>query len=330
MKIKSLITCLIIFSSLWSIQPSFAANDLTSDFLNIHRLPKTLTADEQNRLQQYDIYFIPGILAESLINGDKRSKVHLDLILKDYFGTQIKFLNQKYRIPTKRILTSSHNVLETRTNILEAIAASASNNRKVYLISHSLGGLALLHTLISAPETYPHIAGIAFLQSPFYGSPVADLALNPPYGLNKIIHPLLPYINISHDTLEFITPRAREKYMEDHSEAISRLIDQLPLFTLSSSSEPNKSLFKPIIEIMESGCVKGLLNRCLTDTFFKGPYDKSDGLIPLKTSVIKGADYITLNDLDHAAPILEVPFEDFDKEQFTVAILRLLLKISQP
>ena len=60
---------------------------------------------------------------------------------------------------------------------------------------------------------------------------------------------------------------------------------------------------------MESGCLKGLQDKCLTEKFYLGPYDKSDGLIPIKSTHLDNADYITLAKADHAEIILRVPFE---------------------
>ena len=41
---------------------------------------------------------------------------------------------------------------------------------------------------------------------------------------------------------------------------------------------------------MESGCLKGLQDKCITEKFYLGPYDKSDGLIPLKSTHLDNAD----------------------------------------
>lgn len=68
---------------------------------------------------------------------------------------------------------------------------------------------------------------------------------------------------------------------------------------------------------MESGCLKGLQDMCITEKLYLGPYDKSDGLIPLKSTHLDNADYITLAKADHAEIISRVPFEDYSKEHLT-------------
>ena len=316
----------LIFCSLLLSLNAFAQKNLSSEFKNMLEQKKDLTISEVAALQQYDIYFIPGILAESLIRGDDRSVLDLSIITRDYFGAQLDFLNNKYHIPARRLLTSSHRVEETQNNIRNAVYQSNLSGRKVIFISHSLGGLALLEELITNPAIQDSVAGIAFLQSPFYGTPLGDILMDPPYQLEKIIKPLLPLVNISPETVEFVASQSRLRFMREHRQAVRSLIARIPLFTFSGTAEANKSIFKPLIDIMAHGCVKGIKLGCITEVFYPGPYDLSDGLIPLKSSKLENADYVYLKDVDHAEFILNVPFRDFEKEHLTTSWLRVLLQ----
>lgn len=304
----------------------FATTDLSAEFKQIYHQKKDLTLSEQKRLKEYDIYFIPGILAESLIGHDKDSSIDVSLITKDYFGAQLKFLNNKYKIPAKRIKTSSSDVSLTRQNIREAVLGAKSKGRKVILLSHSLGGLALVEELVLNPEIQNHIGGIVFLQSPFYGTPVGDILLKSPYGLEKFIRPILPFVNISDETIHYVGNEARESFMKQNKEAIRSFIEKIPSYTFAGFTEGNKSIFWPLIDIMEHGCVKGPKNKCISAKFYNGPYDKSDGLIPLKSTYLENADFVILEKADHAEIILRVPFEDYSKEHLTTTWLRVLMQ----
>lgn len=304
----------------------FAETDLSIEFKKILDQKLDLTLDEQSFLRNYDVYFIPGILAESLISADPDSTINVSLITQDYFGTQIDLLNNKYKIPTKRIKTSSYDVSITRKNIREAVASSKLKKRKVILLSHSLGGLALVEELVLNPEIQNQIAGIIFLQSPFYGTPVGEIMLKSPNLINLLIKVTLPFVNISDRTLFYVGYEAREIYMKKNEEAIKNFIKKIPAYTFSGVADGNKSLFKPLIDIMESGCLKGITNNCMTDKFYPGPYDKNDGLIPLKSARLVNADFVSIKDVDHAEIILRVPFEDFSKEHLTTTWLRILMK----
>lgn len=315
-----------VFSFFLFPHPTFAQTDLSTKFKQILDQKKELTLEEQRQLRNYDIYFIPGIFAESLIREDRRSVVDFSIITKDYFGENIKVLQSKYRLRAFRLSTSSYNVEETRANINNAITLSAQNRRKAILVSHSLGGLALLEELVTNSYLQDNIAGIVFLQSPFFGSPLGDVLLKPPYRLDRVLHSILPYVNISQDTVEYVTPQSRRLFMTENKKEIQNLINKVPLYTFSSSAPANKSFFKPLIDIISDGCLKGIKLGCVTEVFYQGPYDESDGLIPVKSSFIPGADFVFIKNVDHGEIILNLPFEDYEKEHLTTSWLRLLLE----
>lgn len=300
--------------------------DLTKEFKTIYHQEKDLTHEEQEILRKYDIHLIPGILAESLIWSDPRSAINFSLITKDYYHTQLKILNKKYKIPARRMTTSSYDVRETKQNIRQAIASAKAQGRKVLFVSHSLGGLALLEEMILNKSITAHVGGIAFLQSPFHGTPLGELSINPPYELDEVVAKIIPRLNISYDTLEFVSPPIRQKFMREHKQRIREFIKQIPIFTLTGLADSNHSIFKPLIDIVEDGCLKGVKRKCISDVFYHGPYDKSDGMIPFKSSFLENADFVILEKVDHGEIMLNVPFEDYKKEHLTTTIFRMLLQ----
>lgn len=327
---KRVLRTLLYFSFILSCVTLQAATDLSPLFKQVNNQSRSLSYEEQRTLRGYDIYFIPGILAESFIGGDKRSLVHLDYVTQEYFSFQLSLLNKKYNIPAQRLSVSSKNVAETRSNIRQVVAQAARNNRKVLFISHSLGGIALLEETIENPALQKDIAGIVFMQSPFYGSPLSNIVMEPAYGLKYLLAPLFPYVNLSEATLTYVGVEARTRFMQEHAGDISHLINTVPLFTFSTSVESDRSIFKPLIDILGSGCLKSFRGNCITNVFFEGPYDKNDGLIPLQSSFLGNADFVTLDGVDHAEIILDIPFENYSKEHLTTTLLRLLLQKINP
>lgn len=303
----------------------FAATNLTNNFLSIYNTQSPLSAKEVATLKSYDIYLIPGILAETLVSGDKRTHVKLTLLLQNYYKTQLNVLNNKYGIPAKRLKTSSFDINVTKQNIRAAVATAAKNNRKVIFISHSLGGLVLLDELVHNQNIRSQIGGIAFLQSPFHGTELADLLLDPPWGLEKHVKKLLPVLNISERTIQYVG-KERGEFMKQNRDQIISILRNIPSYTLSSTVKANKSLFKPAIDLNESGCFKALGERCISDVIYHGAYDKSDGLIPFKSSFIPGSDYVVLQNVDHAELVLATPYETYKKEHVTTTVLRMVLR----
>lgn len=329
MKNYSTINCIRTFLLLSTILLSTninAGRDLSTDFKHIYAQQLEFTSQEQKRLNEYDIIFIPGILAETLISTDHDSSIDISIFTKDYFATQLEFLIEKYGLNAKRIKTSSRDVSITRENIRNAVLLADSQGKKVILLAHSLGGVALLEELIKNPAIQNKISGIIFLQSPFHGTPVGDILLKSPYLIKKLITKALPFVNISNETLGYLEFEFRENFLKQNKEAINKLIKKIPIYTFSGVAEGNKSLFKPLIDIMETGCLKGLQSSCITEKAYSGPYDQNDGLIPLKSTFLEDADYVILEKCDHAEIILRFPFEDYSKEYLTTSWLRLLMK----
>ena len=320
-KYKNLFLTVLIFLLTTHLK---AGRDLTTDFKSIYHQQKDFTSEEQKLLRNYDIYFIPGIFAESIILRDYRSSVDISLITKEYYATQLKVMKRN-KIPAERLTTSSYDVSETRHNIQKAISHARIRGRKIIFVSHSLGGLVLLEEVINK-AVWPSIGGIIFLQSPFQGTALGDLLMNPPYELNEFVRKVLPKINISEETVTYVSPASRMKFMNENRSHVRNLIRNIPLFTLSGVvNDSNTSIFKPTIDILSQGCLKGIRKGCITDVFFQGPYDQSDGLIPLKSSYLEDADFVKLENVDHGEIVLNLPFEEYKKEYFTTTIFRLLL-----
>ena len=319
----SLFISIILFFS----TSAHAGKNLTKFFSQIYNQKQTLTTEEITVLRQNEIIFIPGILAESLNSNDERARLKLTLLLSGYYETQLNLLNNKYNITAKKLKTSSKDINETKKNIQQAAQDAQNNGKKVIFISHSLGGLVLLDELTRSKDLQNKVSGVIFLQSPFQGTELAALVQNPPYYLEKILHPLLPWVNVSQETLTYITPSSRKEFMNNYSEDIQKLIESIPLFTFSSISNSSKSLLLPLIDLNKFGCIKSPANLlCITPTVFKGPYDESDGLIPRRSSFIKGADYIYVDNVDHVELVMPTYSEKYEKEQFTTTILKMLAK----
>ncbi len=327
-KIASIYKMLILIT-ITTLLPSlsFAGKNLTKFFSQIYNEKQTLTSEELEVLKRNEVVFIPGILAESLNSNDERARLKFTLLLSGYYETQLNLLNNKYNITAKKLKTSSKDINETKRNIQQAAQDAQANGKKVIFISHSLGGLVLLDELTRSTDLQNKVSGVIFLQSPFQGTELASLVQNPPYYLEKILHPLLPWVNVSQETLTYITPASRKEFMTTYEADIQKLVETIPLFTFSSISNSSRSILLPLIDLNKFGCIKSPANLlCITPTIFKGPYDESDGLIPRRSSFIKAADYIYVDNVDHVELVMPTYFEKYEKEQFTTTILKMLVK----
>lgn len=314
--LRPLILILLLLSALplWAL-------DLSSEFSKGYKKKEPLYPEEVKALQNFNFYLVPGILSESFIWSDTRSHLDFSILTKDYFSAQLNHLN-KVGLSTERLSSSSMSAEEIKTNIRNVLIRK---NQKSIFITHSLGGLALLEELIENQKFQNQVAGIIFIQSPFWGTPMADTYLTYPYHIDKWIKPVLPFLNASEETIVYLGTEARAKFMHENRKEIENLLKAIPVITVGGVANGHKSLFKPAVDIMEQGCIEGFFGRCLTRKFFPGPYDQSDGMVPLQSSKLHDSDFVTLERVDHGETVVSIPFGSYKKEAVIVTLLKLLI-----
>lgn len=316
---------LLIFCFLFSL--SAAARDITNNFYKIYNSPGRFSQKDLSYLGKNQLVFVPGILSEVFSGEDERGNVDFSVISSDYFEAQVKHFKNVLRLPTKKILSSSKNVAETKALIRETINASRDQGKRIVFVTHSLGGLALMDYLLetSPAEWEPVIDGVAFLQSPFYGSPIATVFLDNPYHADKWLRPFLPWVNVSMETIIYLSVAYRTKFMLENEARIREVLSRVNALTLSGITNGHRSVFKPAADVMKTGCLLNALGRCLSAKLYPGPYDLSDGMVPLNSSRLAGLDSVVLEGVDHGEPIVKLPFQEFSKEVMTEAMIKLLL-----
>lgn len=314
----------LLLSALLLITATLAnARDLTPAFKKYIEKAEVLGPRDMDFLQNVELIFVPGILAEALIESDRSAPWDFTLITKDYFGEQLSHF-KKLGLTVSRLPTSSSSVKKTVSNIHQALLRAKQNDRKVIFITHSLGGLAMLDYLFGNGID-KSILGIAFLQSPFYGTGVASVYLDSPKVFVDWLNPILPFLNVSLETIDYLSIKTRMKIMKGYETDLSRLPKSLPVLTLGGSANGHASSFEPGVDLMESGCFVATHGICVSPKVFHGPYDKSDGLVPLTSTFLPAVDSIVLEGVDHGEFIINVPFKDYDPSKLTEVSLKLLL-----
>jgi pimeloyl-ACP methyl ester carboxylesterase len=97
-------------------------------------------------------------------------------------------------------------------------------DKKVIFVTHSKGGLDTLHALLGAPELWARVSGWVALQSPFYGSPLADSTSSPMDGV------LLKALGGGDaQALEDLKIETRTRYMQAHKSEIRKLTTRVPV-----------------------------------------------------------------------------------------------------
>lgn len=304
--------------------PALLAMDITSDYQSVYNQNAPFYRYELEKLRSYDYFLVPGILSESFVWNDRRSSVDFSLLTKEYFSPQLSYL-RNLGLEVNRLKASSRSVAETQSEIVKAIARSKARGRRVIFMTHSLGGLAFLEKLVELPRLQKQIAGVIFLQSPFQGSPISNIYLeNPEYS--RFLTPILPFLNTTLETLEFLSTPVRERFMAENVEKIRDLTARIQVITVAGAVYGSKSLFAPTADLIMKGCVEFVRERCLGPQIFKGPFDQSDGMVPVESSKLVGAEFVVLKRVDHGETIVNVPFSSLSKTRMTRTLLKLLLE----
>ncbi|MBR0654961.1 esterase/lipase family protein [Plastoroseomonas arctica] len=161
-------------------------------------------------------------------------------------------------------------------NGLALRAAIAAEPRPPLVIAHSKGGLEALTALID-PGTADRCAGFIALQSPFFGSPVADLVTATP-ALDATATTLAHLLRIgSGEGIRDLTTTRRHAWMTTHAAAIQSLTNQIPILCVATTIPARAAHGRDRAYAIAATWMRQR---------GAGP---SDGLVPLSSALIPGA-----------------------------------------
>ena len=174
-------------------------------------------------------------------------------------------------------------------------AALAADARPAVLVGHSKGGLEALAALLR-PGAAARCRGFVALQSPFYGSPIAD-AVCGQRPLHLAAHHALQALGVGGGAgVADLTTRARAAWMAEHEAAIAALAAAVPMASLGTVLARGQgwhdAAYLPLARWMER---EGA-----------GP---NDGLVPLASTLLPGARHQRLEG-GHRALVAEGPGRD--------------------
>lgn len=319
---KSGILFLLLFTQLlW-------AQNKTNEFYKVYNSKSTsLSSAQLKQLRKTKIIYIPGILAETF-QEDPRSVLNLSFITKEYFGTQVNYLKNNYQLDVTRLKTSSKTLAKTKRNIRLAIKKAKQEKKQVLFVAHSLGGLALTEVLIELKN--PQIVqGVVFLQTPFWGSPIATVYDNNTYYIKKVLRPLLPFFNTSEEIITYLKQVTRMHYMHRNQLALTQLNKAIPIISVVSKANDSFTLFEAAVNIMEYGCLSVIRGKCLTNTIYYGRKDQSDGMVPINSGLYPDANYIVLKNVDHGETVVNLGPFNISRTKMIDSILQILQAVTE-
>jgi triacylglycerol lipase len=307
-------------------QNSAFSDDLSLDYKAFYKDKKGFTQGELKVLKDLRIVLVPGILSETFISHDHRSQLKLWALTSDYFGAQKQYFSNRYHLDIVRINSSSTSLEEIKANLDSILKISIQDKKKVLFITHSLGGIALMDYLISNQSIYKNIFGNIFLQSPFRGTPIANIYKDNRLFLRTFLKPILPYLNASESIANHLDPKLRIPYMQTNQYEIQGFVQEIPSLTIAATANNSPSLFEPAIDIIKYGCIRIFRQFCGTRKIYNGELDKSDGMVPLSSTFIENTDYVILKNVDHGETVVNVPFQNIDRVKMTESLIRIIIE----
>jgi predicted alpha/beta hydrolase family esterase len=304
---------IILFLLLLSF-PIFA-RELTEDFKRYYQ-EDGFSPEEMSLLKSQEIILIPGIMSETFIASDVRSRIDLSFFTKDYFGNHLRFL-EKNGITVRRLKASSASVLETRNEIEEVLKTST---KPLIFFTHSLGGMALLDHLLEKSEHWSRISGIIFMQSPFRGAPVASVV-----RMHPRLERIFPIVHTSPEVVKYLSMEERKDFVTRNQNTIAELTGKIRIITVGGIANGYRSIFAPSVSLIRTGCLETAWGRCLGPRLFGGPYDLSDGMVPFEGSKLPDTDFVRLMGVDHGETVVNAPHKSLNHKRLTSALLKLLL-----
>lgn len=300
---------------------SFFISNLHSAFAETVEFPsafqefsqKELSPQELQKLQDSKIIFISGIFSDPHEHWNQSVGWYLEFLkVEEHFQPQIDYF-KSLGVETERLNHESEQTINYNiTPIFEAIRKS---KKPVILFTHSKGGLEALQAIIQFPELKNKVTGWVALQSPFYGSPVADLIMKTgravPWGVGvSVLDFVMKMFVGTQKTIDDLTSATREIYMKGYETEILEVTSRIKTINVPTWRRDKWGLdtpFEPVRDWMADHQLK------------------NDGLVAIDKAGLPGSTEIVLPEIDHVAAVLNNPLNPIDHKALTTALLHMVL-----
>jgi hypothetical protein len=259
-----------------------------------------------DRIGDLHVLIVPGYLTQFL-------EIPGELGLSDYLDAQEAALRQVARSVTRVELETEAGIAHNARTIAQAVAAT---DGPICLLSHSKGGLDVLEFLLRATDAERRkIACWISFQSPFAGSPIADLAA----GHDALRTPaefLLQSFGGEARSLQDLQTGVRACYLAANDGKIAELARAIPIITVAGALDADASAtahltpFLPTLLLMRE---RGI---------------RSDGMVPTDAAILPHGDFVVLAPIDHTGSVADgaAALSSEERGRLTQALVALALQ----
>lgn len=159
------------------------------------------------------------------------------------------------------------------------------------VVAHGKAGLDLIECLIQFPETQVKVGRMICIQTPVWGTPVADFLTGQPL-VRMIIDGICKFQKISIEAIEELTELNRQVYMILNRTQIQKLLNEIEIITVGSSfvwkQKPQNWKERVIL----------FFNQLIAK--HSGPHD---GMVPERSTRIASESHLQLRDVTHLGSV---------------------------
>jgi hypothetical protein len=265
-----------------------------------------LLAPQAERIAALNVLVVPGYLTDFLALPGAVG-------LSDYLDAQESALRPRAR-SVARIDLETEAGVEANAKVIARVVTETDG--PICLVSHSKGGDDTLHFLLQAPAAErDKIACWITFQTPFAGSPIADLAAD--YGVvREPAEFLLGVFGGEGRSLHDHRTDLASCYLTSHEAGIAEIAAAIPIVTVAGAIDADAGVgdkatpFLPGLLLMQRQGIR------------------SDGLVPTASAVLPHANYVVLSPLDHTGAVAmgaaALPYPE--RERLTLALVALALQ----
>ncbi|MFA6435201.1 MAG: hypothetical protein WCW52_10945 [Elusimicrobiales bacterium] len=319
--------------------PRAAGRNVTAEYYSVSSAVAVEGAElggfDRERFLGYRILVVPGFMTDTVVDPGLRymngrisapgaslrarsvkSRVAADKLVKSvmafaYFEEQVNWLRANGLDAGIAHIESESGIARNAALIAVEIERSP---KPVIILGHSKGGLDSLEALIGRPDLRGKVRGFISIQSPYYGTPIADYVLLGRHSLAPVSAAILTLMGGSLRSVQDMSVRHRRDYQYKNAAEIARITSAIPTISFGAWKDEEKGVrdtwLKPTRDIMLK--------------WNGGRGIKNDGLVPVDSEMLPGADQIEVEGLDHLAPVINVGRPEMNRVNFIKTLLTML------
>jgi hypothetical protein len=223
-----------------------------------------------HRIRASRILFVPAVLSGIAVKASR-------LRVVEYLTHQVRQLKDEGFEAEIADIDTGATVARNGERLAEILA---QHHCPTWIVSHSKGGLDVLHALVTHPELQRFVDGWIAFQAPFHGSPVADVASGSARA-RKISRAAVRLLGADMQAIDDLSTGRRQRYMDMFASRIADLIDDVPITCVGTVAGA------------------GPLSGWPTGRWMDGMGLKNDGLVPVNSTILPGARFVGLRGLGH-------------------------------